>query len=108
MTLGAIVGTIGNVLNNQTFAVTVVNATTFTMVVNTNGLVYTSAGYIYQKIQPQGDATYTRVYLGAIAHMHQIQFTLSQDQIDDPMKGKAQFELQGIVGWMRPAGRIRG
>lgn len=108
VTMGAIVGSIGDVLNNQTYAVTVVNATTLTIVANTNGLIFSSGGYLYQKVQPQGDATYTRVYLGAIAHMHQIQFTLSQDQITDPIKGKAQFELQGIVGWFRPCGRIRG
>ena len=108
VTLGAIFGDIGNVLNNQTFVVTVVNTTTITIPVNTNGLTYTSGGYSYQFVlQGRGDAAYIRVFLGAIGRMHQIQFTLSDDQIADPIKGARQFELQGFVAWFRKEGRIR-
>jgi preprotein translocase subunit YajC len=108
ITIGSIVGTVSDVLNNQTFAVTVVNATTLTIAVNTIGLVYSSGGYIWESVLPQGDAKYVRVFLGAVAHMHQLQFTLTPAQIAEPTKGTAQFEMQGFVAWFRPEGRIRG
>ena len=106
VTLGAIVGSIGEVLNNQTYVATVVNATTITVLANTLGKVYVTAGYIYQGLFQDNTATYVRVYLGAIARMHQLQFTLTTAQIADPIKGLAQFEMQGFVAWFRKEGRI--
>jgi hypothetical protein len=58
------------------------------------------------------DSRYVRVYLGAVARIHQIQITLSiiplnLSQLSDPQKGAAQFELQGLVWWTRRAGRIK-
>lgn len=110
-----VIGSVGRILNTITYKVSVVtNTKTFTFTdiegnnVNTMGYVYTSAGYIYNKTLVQGDSHYTRVYLGAIAHMHQIQLTMTSAQVADPIKGAAQFELQGLVLWTRKAGKIRG
>lgn len=111
-----IVGSVGKVLNNNTYKVSVVSSTTaFTFVqvngsnVNSTGYVYLQGGFIYNGDLVQGDSKYTRVYLGAIAHMHQIQLTLTPTQVADPVKGTAQFELQGLVIWTRSTGgRIRG
>ncbi len=108
ITLSSIAGSAGNVLNNQTPIVTVLTPTTFTVPVDTTGLAYVTAGYIYYGIFDEGSAKYTRVYLGAIGHMHQFVFTLSDEQLADPIKGTAQFELQGLVIWTRPMGMIRG
>ena len=110
ITIGAIYGTIGNILNNHSYVATVVNATTVTIPVDTSTFVYASSGYSYQGVLPSNasaNASYCRVFLGAIAKIHQIQLTLSNSQLTDPIKGTAQFELQGIVAWTRPEGRIR-
>jgi hypothetical protein len=52
------------------------------------------------------DTLYTRVYLGAIGRTHQLRFYLSPSQLADPIKGAAIFELQAMVLWVSPAGRI--
>ena len=109
VTFASIVGTVGRVLNDETFVVaSVTNTTEFVINQDTTGYDYVQEGYIYSGVLPQGDAHYTRIYLGAIAHMHQLQFTLSPAQLADPVKGAAQFEMQGLVIWTREAGKIRG
>ncbi len=117
VTFADIIGSVGTILNNQTFRVgTVPTTTTFTITdfstvpvpVDTTTYVYIQAGYIYNEELVQGDSQYTRIYLGAIAHMHQLQFTLSTNQVKDSVKGLAQFEMQGLVIWTRPTGKIRG
>lgn len=107
-TISDIVGNIGGILNNNTYPATVIDTFTFTVPVNTTGYTYNSAGFVYNKSDQDGDATYTRIFLGAVAHMHQLQFTLSDAQLADPAKGTAQFEMQGLVWWTRKMGRIRG
>jgi hypothetical protein len=109
VTISDIIGSIGRVLNNGSFLVlTRVSNTVFTISEDTTAFAYTSAGFVYNSNLVQGDAHYTRVYLGGIAHMHQIQLTLSQNQLTDPVKGTAQFEMQGLVIWTRKTGKIRG
>lgn len=117
VTISDIIGSVGMVLNNKTFRVgTTPTTTTFTITdfstvplpIDTTTYVYIQAGYIYNADLVQGDSHYTRIYLGAIAHMHQLQFTLSTDQVEDTVKGVAQFEMQGLVIWTREAGKIRG
>jgi hypothetical protein len=109
-----IVGSVGTVLNNEIFLVgSTPTNTTFTIQdqagnnINTTGFVYTSQGYVYDADLNTGDSTYVRVFLGAIGRMHQIQLTLSHQQLVDVVKGLAQFEMQGLVFWMHPTGRIR-
>lgn len=108
VTIGGIVGSVGNILNNQTYAVQVITNKVFLVPASTSGTSYVSSGFIYGEDLVQGLAKYTRIYLGAIAHFHQLQFTVSQDQLIDPIAGAAQFEMQGLVMWTRPEGRIRG
>lgn len=115
VTISDIIGSVGRVLNNQTFKVGSTPTTlTFTIQnnagvnIDTTGFVYGSAGFAYNGDLIQGDTHYTRIYLGAVAHMHQLQFTLSTAQVQDVVKGVAQFEMQGLVIWTRPTGRIRG
>jgi hypothetical protein len=104
-----IVGTLAPILNNKTFIATVTSATTFTIAQNTVGYTYTGGGQIYSGILPNaGDMDYVRIYLGAIAHMHQFKITLNQYQIEDPIAGVAQFEMHGMVLWTKRAGMIRG
>lgn len=112
--LSDIVGNVGQILNNDTFLVgTTPTLATFTIndlsnnPVNTTGYIYNSAGYVYNADLSNNDATYTRVFLGPIARMHQISLSLSAQQLADPVKGVAQFELQGLVVWTKEAGRIR-
>ena len=107
-TISDIVGNIGGILNNNTYIVTVIDTFNFTIPVNTTGYSYNSAGFVYNKSDQDGDVTYTRIFLGAVAHMHQLQITLSDTQLADPVKGTAQFEMQGLVWWTRKMGRIRG
>jgi hypothetical protein len=107
-TISDIVGNIANILNNNTYPVTVIDTFNLSIPVNTTGYSYNSAGFVYNKSDQDGDATYTRIFLGAVAHMHQLQITLSDDQLADPAKGTAQFEMQGLVWWTRKMGRIRG
>jgi len=103
-------GNINKTINaDMSFVVSAVpTATSFTIPVDTNGSTYTFGGLVYSEENYSGDARYTRIYLGAIAHMHQLQFTLSYAQLTDVVKGVAQFEMQGLVVWTRPAGKIRG
>lgn len=108
VTIANVVGTAGNVLNNQTIQATVTGVNTFTVPIDTSALSYTQGGVIWWPELNPGDAKYTRIYLGAIAHMHQLQFTLNSDQLADPVKGAAGFEMQGLVLWTRAQGRIRG
>lgn len=106
--ISSAMGTIGDVLNNISFPVTVTNSTTFTIALNSVGFTYTTGAYCNSEVLSEGDSKYTRVYLGAIARVHQIVFTLSAQQLSDPVKGAAQFEMQGMVLWTRQEGRIRG
>jgi len=108
VTLSSIYGTMFNALNNQTKAITVVDAFTFTFPIDTVGLTYTTGGYAYGVPFDMGSAKYTRIFLGGIGHMHQLVFTLSSAQLADPEKGRAAFEMQGLVAWTRPTGKIRG
>jgi hypothetical protein len=102
-------GSIASIINNTTQVVTVINPTTFTIDVDTSGYIYTSGGNIITGIvSNNGLLSYIRIYLGAIAHMHQFVITLSANQVADPIIGSAQFEMHGIVLWTRRAGRIRG
>jgi hypothetical protein len=103
-----ITGTMGNALNNQTVAVTVVNSTTFTVPIVTIGLTSTGNGYFWSPPFDPGDSKYTRIYLGGIGYHHQFVITLTDNQMLDPVKSRAQFELQGLVIWTRPTGLIRG
>jgi hypothetical protein len=50
---------------------------------------------------------YERVFLGAIGRFFQIELTLTDAQIADDDTGKEQFELQGMVIWTRPEGRVK-
>lgn len=52
-------------------------------------------------------STYTRVYCGIYANLVQIRIYLTDAQIADDTIGNANFELQGLVIWTRPGGRIR-
>lgn len=109
VTFANVIGNVGRLLNNQSFSVTTVSSPTiFIITLNSIGYTYTSSGVIYNASLVQGDAHYTRIYLGAIAHMHQIQLTLTTNQVTDETKGVAQFEMQGLVFWTRPTGKIRG
>jgi hypothetical protein len=53
------------------------------------------------------EGRYVRVYLGAIARFHQLQITLSAAQLADAEQGTAQFEMQGLLLWTRPEGRLK-
>jgi hypothetical protein len=109
VTISDIIGNIGRVLNNGTFEVlSITSPTIFVINYSTMGYVYISNGFVYNKDLIQGDSHYTRIYLGANAHMHQLLITLTQDQVMDPVKGAAQFEMQGLVVWTRRTGMIRG
>lgn len=105
--IDGVLGSIGMALNGNTFAITSTGLTTFTVPVDTNGFSYNSAGYFYGAVLAMGDAKYTRVFFGAIARMHQIVLTLSPAQIADTVQGTSQFEMQGLVIWTRPEGRIK-
>ncbi len=102
-----IIGTIGSVLNNQNLVVTVTTTTAFTVAVDTSGLVYISGGFVQYYSTQRGTATYTRIFLGVSANFHQFVLNMSDSQISDPVKGAAQFELQGLVIWTRKDGRIK-
>jgi hypothetical protein len=52
------------------------------------------------------DTLYTRVFLGAVGRTHQLRFRLNGLQLNDPVKGSAPWQLQGMVLWISPAGRI--
>lgn len=108
VTIGQFVGSVGLVLNNQTFVATVTSATQFTIMADTNGYTYSSGGVLYSVDNSQADSKYYRIYLGAIGYMHQLQFTLSSNQLVDPNQSTAQFNMQGLVCWFRREGRIRG
>lgn len=101
-------GTLADELNNQSLTVTVVDALNFTVPVNSTILTATAFGYIWLPPFDPGDTKYTRVYLGAIGYQHQFIITQTPQQLDDPIKGAAQFELQALVIWSRPTGMIRG
>lgn len=100
------------IFNNQTFIVSAVpTSTTFTVAVNTSSAVfsYTSSGKIWTNVTDDfnSDASYVRVFLGAIGRIHQLELTLNTQQLADPVSGTAQLELQGMVLWWRKEGRIR-
>ena len=103
------VGTIAPIINNQVLPITVIDATSFSVDLDTSDFTYTGGANILTGLMPNsGQLTYVRVYLGAIAHMHQFKISLNQFQINDPVIGSAQFELQGLMLWTRREGRIRG
>jgi len=107
VTISNVVGTIAPIINNQTFMAFIIDETNFEIGLSSAGYTYTSGGYIYQGNLPNsGQLNYTRVYLGAIAHMHQFEISVASDT--DQIIGSAQFELQGMVLWTKRAGRIRG
>jgi hypothetical protein len=106
--LSGIYGSIASSLNNQQVVATYVSDTTFTVAIDTTSLVYTTGGYVWTGPFDIGQVKYVRVFLGPIAHMHQFVLTLSDPQLEDPIQGTAQFELQALVVWTRPMGRIRG
>jgi hypothetical protein len=56
---------------------------------------------------PVKTVKYIRVFLGQIARNHQITMTLTADQLADPLIGKSDFELQGIITHTREEGRIK-
>lgn len=103
-----VTGTIGPEMNNQTVPITRVDAVTFTVPIITNGLTASGNGYFWSPPFNPGEEKYTRVYLGAIGYFHQFVITLSDQQLSDPIKASAQFELQAMVIWTRPTGMIRG
>ena len=108
VTIADVVGTAGNFLNNETIAATTLTGTSFSVPINTVNETYVQGGVIwYPEINP-GDAKYVRIYLGAIAHMHQLELTLSSAQKIDAVKGRSGFEMQGLVLWTRAMGMIRG
>lgn len=107
-TITSATGTIDVAINNMELPVTVIDTFNFTIAINTTSLTYIGNGVVWSDVQIQGDSKYTRVYLGAIAHMHQISLTLNSSQVADPLKGAASFELQGMVLWTKKVGRIRG
>lgn len=109
VTITNVIGTMAEVINNQNLPVIVLGPNLFSIDLDTTGTQYSSGGTVTVSLRSNyGSATYTRMYLGAIGHMHQFGFTLTNDQIEDPISGTAQFELQGIVMWSRPVGMIRG
>lgn len=112
--LADITGTVGSILNGKTFKVgTTPTTTTFTIVdtngnnINTTGYTYVTQGYVFSADLSESDATYVRVFLGSVGRMHQLQLTLDDDQLKDVIKGVAQLEIQGMVFWFRPMGRIK-
>jgi len=52
--ISGIVGDVGDLLNNKEFAVTVVDATNFTVAVDTTGKTYTSGGTVYPTVNLSG------------------------------------------------------
>jgi len=109
VTLSSIYGTCGPFLNNNTYVASYIDDYNFSVPQDTFGENYTAGGLVYVGMRPNyGEATYVRVYLGAIAHMHRFVFSISGNQILDEIKGQAQFEMQGLVIWSKRAGKIRG
>lgn len=109
VTITDVVGSIAPVINNRQFIATVISPTSFSIVLISTGYTYTSGGSVpTSKLPNSGQYHYTRVYLGAIAYIHQFELTMTDEQIADPIVGKTQFELQGLVVWMQPSGRING
>ncbi len=109
VTITDTVGSISEIINNNEYPVAVVDETTFTVPQNTIGYTYSGGGTISASIRPNaGQLNYTRIYLGAIAYMHQFEVLLTEEQVVDPIVGTAQFELQGLVIWTQKAGRIKG
>jgi hypothetical protein len=109
VTITDVVGTIAPVINNRQFIANVISPTSFSIILISTGYTYTSGGSVpTSKLPNSGQYHYTRVYLGAIAYIHQFELTMTDAQIADPVVGKTQFELQGLVVWMQPSGRING
>jgi hypothetical protein len=107
--MSQIIGTSGKFLNNLDLVATVISPTTYTVPVDTNGYTYIAGtGVVFSAENSVGDAKYTRIYLNVTAYMHQFVFKLSPAQLADPVKGTAQFQLQGMVMWTKPAARIKG
>jgi hypothetical protein len=52
-------------------------------------------------------AKYTRVFIGSSGRFHNLVLTLTPAQIADPVIGQTQFELQGLVIWTKPDGRVK-
>lgn len=108
--LSGIVGSIGNVLNNSSYIAQMGTVgSTIVLNINTLTLVYVEGGYVWNKNQVwAGSANYKRVYLGAIGHMHQLELTLSEEQLAATGPATATPEIQALVLWTRRVGMIRG
>jgi len=106
-TFGGIVGDLGFALNNASSPVIVIDPNTFTIPIPTSG-TFLPGGVVYKGNNTIGQSWYTRVYLGAIARMHSLTIGFDPLLLTDPIKAPVQFELQGLVIWTRPEGRIRG
>lgn len=52
------------------------------------------------------DTVMVRVYLDAVGRTHQLRFYLSGDQLNDSIQGSSPVEIQGMIFWVSPAGRI--
>jgi len=120
-------------LNNRKFTVTVINNTNFDINEDTttytaytaNGEVVNNAEITFEHYvdnndtipvttrtitvsNPGEESNYFRVYSGIDGRFHQIRLTLSNSQLVDDLKGRAGFELQGMVIWTKPSNRTRG
>jgi hypothetical protein len=74
---------------------------------NTDNPVATKLVNMGNSALATSSAYYTRVFLGVTAYMHQIRLYLSPAQLANTVTGKAKVEIQGILAWTAPAGRIK-
>ena len=56
---------------------------------------------------PVKQVKYIRVFLGMVARNHQIKITMTQQQLDNILIGRSDFEMQGVIFWTREEGRIK-
>ena len=56
---------------------------------------------------PTKQVKYIRVFLGTTARNHQVRLTMTTDQVDDPLIGSSDFELQGVLFHTREEGRVK-
>lgn len=107
--MSGILGTAGLLLNNYDLVATVITPTQFTVNVNTSTSTYiANTGVVFSSQLSVGQAKYTRLFFNVTANFHQFVMTLSPAQLNDPVKGAAQFQLQAIILWTMRAARIKG
>lgn len=107
--MSGILGTAGLLLNNKDLLVTVITPTQFTVPVNTSVSTYIAGtGVVFSSQLSVGQAKYTRLFFNVTANFHQFVLTLSPDQVNDPVKGAAQFQLQAMILWTKRGARIKG